>query len=394
MSDALAAGVLMGAVEYNAVDEAHKWLMRQWSRSTYDLRAVKAASVAQNHQQPNWERMQQFATDGFQQNGQFWDQVVQNVRTAMISPAEKLWELASPSSLQENKKSDLVRLASESRFSRPAEDRTRTTIKLPEKPPTTTMREATEMFQRTGEFPEVTPRYMRCTKEGPEEVQRRWEDTLRWRADNRVNELVESTPQRYHGVIKKHYPHYFYMKSKNNCQVAYEHIGRTDMKALRKSGLSFEELLNYYTFESEFLYTYLEPEDNAQTITVLDCSGFSATSIPSDVVKFVRANISIMTKHYPERAFRVYIINAPVTFSFMWRAISSVLDPSTLDKVHVSHTKEAALEALQEFIHIDDIPEMYGGNCKVPLHESPEELALKALVTRLNESAREEDSVE
>jgi len=250
----------------------------------------------------------------------------------------------------------------------------------------TVMQQATEEFIRTGEATKVTKRYLAAAKGDPEEARKRWLETLQWRADNDINHILEK-PQPFFHDIKRYYPHYFHLSSVDGMQVYYELVGKINIKALYKSGLTLEGLVNHAVFTSEYLYTKLRPKDNARTITVLDLAGVTLRSLPGDVMKFIRKANDVIGRHFVERAFRIYLINIPLTFALVWNVIHKFIDPITLEKFRVVRGKKAVLKALNEHIAVENIPEQYGGESKIPLGESPEEISLREYVNELNEES-------
>lgn len=246
----------------------------------------------------------------------------------------------------------------------------------------TVMEQATAHFLRTGTLPPVTPRFLACAKHDAAEAQRRWELTLRWRADTNVAGLLRSQQPWFHR-IKDSYPHYFHGRSREGCSVYYELLGNINLKKLFASGVTHDALVRHYVFSSEFLYQYLNTGEEAKTITVLDCAGVRLLKLPTDVLRFIKTANALLSSHYPERAFKVLIVNAPVSFTVVWKVVKGFIDKQTLAKIKVVRGKRAVLSALKEHIDVDDIPKRYGGNSNVELGHSEEERVLADLVQRL-----------
>ena len=63
--------------------------------------------------------------------------------------------------------------------------------------------------------------------------------------------------------------------------------------------------------------------------------------------------------HYPERADKVFIVNAPMFFSALWKIISPIMDPRTKAKLSISSSK--VCDELIAYIGAESVPKQYGG---------------------------------
>lgn len=79
-----------------------------------------------------------------------------------------------------------------------------------------------------------------------------------------------------------------------------------------------------------------------------------------ETLEFIRKTISIANQHYPERAYVVFIVNAPSWFSWVWRMMKPLVHENTQKKVKILAKKEI-LSGLLEHIDKDQIPCYYGG---------------------------------
>jgi len=162
--------------------------------------------------------------------------------------------------------------------------------------------------------------------------------------------------------------------------VYYEKPGMIDFKRLKDLGITIEELLHHRIFLLEFQFTYLEPDDLAKAVTVIDVAGMKSMSAVGDFIKRV---MEITSKHYPDRARFIYILNVGWTFNAMWSMVSKVIDPVTRDKIHICRGSAVTNELLQA-IDADSLPVEYGGTCPVLLGESDEEVMLAEHVRSVN----------
>ena len=70
--------------------------------------------------------------------------------------------------------------------------------------------------------------------------------------------------------------------------------------------------------------------------------------------------------HFPERLRCVVVVNAPAVVAFVWRIVSSWLDPVTREKVRILAAPESNWRpVLNELIDDDNLPECFGGKAPV-----------------------------
>eukprot|EP01054_Gregarina_sp_Poly1_P004348 Gregarina_sp_Poly_1__4347@NODE_2356_length_2245_cov_127_891185_g1106_i1_p5_GENE_NODE_2356_length_2245_cov_127_891185_g1106_i1NODE_2356_length_2245_cov_127_891185_g1106_i1_p5_ORF_typecomplete_len123_score12_21CRAL_TRIO/PF00650_20/1_1e23CRAL_TRIO_2/PF13716_6/0_0079GUN4_N/PF16416_5/0_34_NODE_2356_length_2245_cov_127_891185_g1106_i16731041 len=86
--------------------------------------------------------------------------------------------------------------------------------------------------------------------------------------------------------------------------------------------------------------------------------------------------------HYPERSYKIFIINAPWYFSAGWSILSPFLDPRTRQKVHI--IRGNAKKALATYCDSNALPPEVGGSDSVKFGESEAEQGMWQLVRTLN----------
>lgn len=111
--------------------------------------------------------------------------------------------------------------------------------------------------------------------------------------------------------------------------------------------------------------------------------------LAGDNLDYVRKTIGYANAHYPERSYVIYLVNAPIWFSILWRVVRPLVHPNTQKKVRIL-TKSESLKGLQEHIDISNIPEYYGGELDFGGHDScryqsPEVIELNNFVQRVND---------
>jgi len=238
---------------------------------------------------------------------------------------------------------------------------------------------------------ELPERFLGAGKGDPVEGQRRYEETLKWRQEYDMNFVLRKPCPNFE-ICKKSFTGYFHLRGKENEPVWYEHSTKVKLKELRKEGVDCDELVKYYAMITEFGWQYLEPDDSAKSITVLDLDGLGMMDFVGDVVDFTRKASNFTGQHYPERSKYILVINVPSWFQIIWKVVSTFVDEVTQKKIKIlKKNKQEILDAMKEIIPIENIPPEYGGT-SMPLGESPEEKKLVEFFTFNNNNNMAEES--
>ncbi|ETV80086.1 hypothetical protein H257_06483 [Aphanomyces astaci] len=233
-----------------------------------------------------------------------------------------------------------------------------------------------------------SPRFIAAEKGNVDKGRVRYENTLQWRRENRVDGMLH-IPQPHFHLIKKNYPQYFHGQSiKGHC-VYYEKVGKIDLKAMKAAGLTIEQLLRHYIYLTEYMWTILEPSDSGRSVTVLDVEGIGFYDLTGDVMDFVRQAMGFVSAHYPERSAQIFIVNVPRWFDVVWRVVSPMIEPVTKEKIRICKGR-AVKEELLKSIAEDQLPVDYGGT-GVKLGLSAEEVALAKHVDDIMEKSGKVD---
>jgi hypothetical protein len=231
--------------------------------------------------------------------------------------------------------------------------------------------------------PKETPlRFIRAGKGDPVVGRQRYEQTLQWRKENNMNEILKE-PSPHFDLIKRHYPHFFHLRGKNGEYCYWEKPTHIDLKALRDGGVDIDALLRHYAYVTEFMWQYVDPDDFGKSIYVIDLKGIRVTDFAGECVDFVRKTSAFTGQHYPERCGYIFVINVPSWFKLIWNVVKPMVDEVTLEKIYILRGEKEIFEALSERIDIDCIPPEYGGR-SVPLGDAPEERLFWDLVSHNN----------
>lgn len=103
----------------------------------------------------------------------------------------------------------------------------------------------------------------------------RWEQTIQWREEKELDCILEQPHVKF-DVIKRFYPHYFPGRAKEGNPIYIERPGDINLKALKKAGVTTEDLLWHTVFLTEFQWRRIEPEEGvptAKSLSIIDIAG-------------------------------------------------------------------------------------------------------------------------
>lgn len=229
---------------------------------------------------------------------------------------------------------------------------------------------------------ELPLRFLRAGKNDPVEGLRRYTATLQMRKEQGIDTILRQASPDF-DIIKKHYPHFCHGRGRNGEPCFYEQPPKTNLPALREAGVTLDKLLRHYTMVTEFQWQYLERDDLARSIYIIDLDGIRMTDFVGEAVDFVKKAAGFSAQHYPERAGYVFVINVPGWFKLIWNVLKPIIDTATLEKIHILRGKEEIRKSMNDRIPLENIPPEYGGT-SVPLGQSAEEVELASLVAHNN----------
>mmetsp|Transcript_7776 Transcript_7776/g.20017 ORF Transcript_7776/g.20017 Transcript_7776/m.20017 type:complete len:595 (+) Transcript_7776:616-2400(+) len=246
-----------------------------------------------------------------------------------------------------------------------------------------------------GELPPVPIKFVQGTVNdgGMPEAVRRWKITYNWRMENDIDNLLEKAQPDF-DVIKKYYPHFWCGIAKKGSICYYEKCGYVDLKALKAAGVTVPQLIEYYTFMTEYMWNVIAPDEdgpNSQCLTIFDVKNVSLFDVVGEVLTFIKGTSGIAGAHYPERCANILIVNAPGIFSSVWKLIKPMIAPATQEKVRIAKAGEETTNEMLTLIDLDQLPEEYGGTFKPGDGKeeacrwfSPEEIGFRKFVYELN----------
>lgn len=192
-------------------------------------------------------------------------------------------------------------------------------------------------------------------------------DCEKWRKEFGADELVRTFVYVEKPAVFEYYPQYYHKTDKDGRPLYIEQLGKIDLTEMYKI-TSAERMLQNLVCEYEKVADPRLPACSRKAgrlqetcCTIMDLKGVGLTKFPS-VVGYIRQASAISQNYYPERLGKLYLINAPWGFSTVFSAIKGLLDPVTVEKIHVLGTGYQS-ELLAQ-VPAENLPAEFGGRCQ------------------------------
>lgn len=226
-------------------------------------------------------------------------------------------------------------------------------------------------------------RFLNAEKGDAKLGMQRWTDTLRWRAEQKMDGILHR-PHPHFDFIKNHSTQYYHKRAKNGSVCYYEVPKAMKVSTLKKAGISIQDCVQHFLWITEYLWRVLDTNDESKVLSVLDLSGVGFSDFVGDVKTFVQAVSAVSGQHYPERSYHIFVVNAPSSFSWIWRAIKGWMDPVTVAKTHILSGKD--FSELHAVVDKADVPVRYGGTCACEggCENSADEIGMREVAAAIN----------
>jgi hypothetical protein len=200
-----------------------------------------------------------------------------------------------------------------------------------------------------------------CTKDPPGTADVKWAKTIEWRKAEKIDSvLLEKQP--YFADIKTCYPHFYARTDLSDTRICYyERPGYLELPRLKEIGL--QSMVRHKLFLVEFCWTYVGLGENITTLSAVDISNVGLFDLKGVVKEYLGAISKIAQDHYPERASKICVLNAPGWFSQMWNIIKLGLQERVQKKVFILSAAQCR-STLKTLIAEENIPFEYGGDLK------------------------------
>ncbi|XP_046460797.1 SEC14-like protein 2 [Daphnia pulex] len=190
--------------------------------------------------------------------------------------------------------------------------------------------------------------------------------SVEWRKANRIDGIVEQWEPPM--ALVKYYPMGIIGADKFFCPLWVVSFGKGDWRGILQS-VSKRDYLRYISYMAEKSFAQMRKNslqtENPVTYQtfIIDMEGLSMRQMAYKPFRDVGfEGIQISEANYPESLRRVFIVNAPKVFTFVFNMVKPFLHPVTLDKISVfGFDKSEWSAALLKEIDADQLPVHYGG---------------------------------
>lgn len=177
------------------------------------------------------------------------------------------------------------------------------------------------------------------------------ESTLAWRALHQVDTILK-TPHPRFDICKDIFPHYFLGRDKDDHVVFLQRPALMDVELGNVNKVTAQDLLMHYVYVNEYLWQVLEGESPlGQMTSIIDLTGLHLGVLRKrEYIDFLKLFVSTMDAHYPQRAHKTLILNAPRWFNTMYKLVSPMLRESTKSKIEIYSRSKRQDTAIERYL--------------------------------------------
>lgn len=178
------------------------------------------------------------------------------------------------------------------------------------------------------------------------------QSTLQWRKEHEIDHILTRPHQKF-DQAKAVFPHFFLGRDKNGDIVFLQRPALIDLARAKKNGLSLKDLLMHYVFVNEYLWQILEKSKPLGTMTsIIDLTGLQFGVLRKrELIQFLKLTVSTMDSHFPQRAHKTLILNAPKWFNTVYKLFSPLMRESTKAKIEIHTRGRKQDDALKKYLN-------------------------------------------
>lgn len=200
----------------------------------------------------------------------------------------------------------------------------------------------------------IPTRFLEMQGGDREKAKKAVEATLQWRKENDVDNILVK-PHPNFEICKSVFPHYFLGRDKSGDVIFLQRPALIDFEKAKKNGVSKEDLLMHYIYVNEYLWQIMEGHKPTGTMTsVIDMTGVQLGMLrKKDLVQFLKLFVMTMDSHFPQRAHKTLLINAPKWAQTGYKLVSPLMRESTKAKIEIMSRGKKQDEALRKYLPKD-----------------------------------------
>ena len=175
--------------------------------------------------------------------------------------------------------------------------------------------------------------------------------TLTWRQDNAIDEIL-ARPHAQFDRAKAVCPHYFLGRDDAHNVIFLQRPALMDFARAKTLGLTHDDMLRHYIYVNEYLWQVLEGNKPLGTMTsILDLTGLQISILRRrDLVAFLKTFVQTMDAHFPQRAHKTLLVNAPHWVNALYKLCAPLMRESTKAKIEIHSVGRKQDEALRKYL--------------------------------------------
>ncbi|CAM9135726.1 unnamed protein product, partial [Choristocarpus tenellus] len=205
------------------------------------------------------------------------------------------------------------------------------------------------------------------------------EENVIYRSEHDVGELVRSSMREILGCdpdkVNRYYPRWLLGHDRLGRPVLAKQYGGLKLSELTQL-TTVEKMVNSHVWEQEMVLK-LHREKTAETgiivdtsVVIIDTKGLTLRHVTKDFVLLLKSLAHLDQLIFPETLGKLFIVNTPALFGYVWGIFSPLLDPRTRSKISILSRPKEWKPALLEIVDSNQLPPEYGGT-GTPLDETP-----------------------
>ena len=206
-------------------------------------------------------------------------------------------------------------------------------------------------------------RFLRAREFDIDGAYRQYMATWEWRRNNDIDNILKA-PRPLNENLKNIMSYGFHKFDKEGRPCYIEKTGRMDISAILR--LPEDQVIRWHVWNTEKQVEQMKEKsiELNKEITTLDHLhdlGGATLNLRKALGLFTRL-AKLDQEYYPERVGKIFIVNTPWAFPYLWKVAKTFLDPKTRDKCVVLNSME--MNKLLDYFEAEDLPEEYGGTCR------------------------------
>jgi hypothetical protein len=180
---------------------------------------------------------------------------------------------------------------------------------------------------------------------------------LEWRKVQNVENIFS---EKFDAGIPASYPCSFAGRCKQDHVVYVEQPDQSNIRQLMNQ-YSMDQLLRWHIYVMERIRERVKAFGTDRVTVILDCRGIGV-SVLADLkaLNFLKTMAQTDQVSFPENMRKLFVVNAPMAFSTIWKMVKPLLDERTQKKVHI--IGKDFQKVLLEHIDMGELPADYGGS--------------------------------